>query len=167
MTPANPNPLGRRSLALSVLLVPLLLAFAAPAAAQVDAVPEGPGLPGIMPTCIPDDETLCLNNSRFAVTASFQLTPSGPSYQATAVPLTGDSGYFWFFAPANVELVVKVLDGCFDPFRSYWVFASGLTNVGVSLAVTDTLLDVTKTYENPLGRAFPPIQDTMAFSTCP
>jgi hypothetical protein len=145
-----------------------LLLLAAPCGAgQAAAGQNEQGLPGIMSTCIPNAETLCLNASRFAVTASYQLTPSGPSFQATAVPLTADSGYFWFFTPANVEIVVKVLNGCIDPYQSYWVFAAGLTNVGVQLAVTDTLIGVTKTYENPLGRAFQPIQDTKAFSTCP
>ena len=28
------------------------------------------------------------------------------------VPLTSDSGYFWFFDADNIELVVKVLDAC-------------------------------------------------------
>jgi streptogramin lyase len=122
---------------------------------------------GISPTCTPDEHTLCLNNGRFAVTASFQLTPSGPSIEATGVRLTGDSGYFWFFDPDNVELVVKVLNGCVDPFNSYWVFAAGLTNVGVVIQVTDTLKGGSKTYENPLGTPFQPIQDTRAFGTCP
>jgi hypothetical protein len=170
MTPERgtpPPPRRRRTLASPVLLVLVLFALARPGAAQSSPDEQSRGLPGILPTCIPNIETLCLNNGRFAVMASYQQTPSGPSFQATAVPLTGDSGYFWFFNEANVELVVKVLDGCFDPFQSYWVFASGLTNVGVTLAVTDTLVGLTKTYENPIGHAFLPIQDTKAFSTCP
>jgi hypothetical protein len=43
------------------------------------------------------------------VPADFQSTPEGPSAPATAVPPTSDTGYFWFFDPSNIELVVKVL----------------------------------------------------------
>ena len=36
-----------------------------------------------------------------------------------------------------------------------------------TLTVADTERDVVRRYVNPLGRAFPPIQDTGAFATCP
>ena len=51
--------------------------------------------------------------------------------------LTDDSGYLWFFDADNIELIVKVLDGCGVNNR-YWVFAGGLTNVEVDIIVTDT-----------------------------
>jgi hypothetical protein len=35
----------------------------------------------------------------------------GTSGTGVAVPLTGNTGYFWFFNSSNVELMVKVLDG--------------------------------------------------------
>ena len=79
--------------------------------------------------------------------------------------LTPDTGYFWFFNPANIEVVVKVLDACsVDGY--FWVFGGGLTNLGVQLTVTDTLTGVTKTYDNTEGPAFQPIQDTR-FEACP
>jgi hypothetical protein len=60
-----------------------------------------------------------------------------------------------------------VLDGC-TANHAFWVFAAGLTNVGVSLHVTDTSNSSTvRTYTNSLGTAFLPIQDTGAFATCP
>ena len=80
---------------------------------------------------------------------------------------TSESGYFWFFSPDNIELAVKVLDACDTPFASFWVFAAGLTNVGVQITVTDTRTDTTVTYDNPLGRRFETITDTRAFETCP
>ncbi len=116
--------------------------------------------------CVPDEHTLCLGGARFAVTAAFQLTPSGPSAPATAVPLTQDSGYFWFFDASNVELIVKVLDGC-STNGFHWVFESGLTNVGVGLEVRDMETGQTKTYQSEAGTPFVPIQDTNAFQTCP
>ena len=115
--------------------------------------------------CVPDDHTLCLNDNRFAVSARFRTNDSGVT-DATGVKLTGDSGYFWFFNPANIEVVIKVLSGC-SLNQSYWVFATGLTNVEVTLTVTDTESDTTKTYMNTLGVAFAPIQDTSAFPACP
>jgi photosystem II stability/assembly factor-like uncharacterized protein len=108
---------------------------------------------------------LCLDNGRFLVTAMFQTTPTGLSEPAIAVPLTNNSGYFWFFDAANIELVVKVLTGC-GANGNYWVFAGGLTNVGVELEVTDTQTGAFKTYSNAVGTPFHPIQDTSAFA-CP
>ena len=124
-------------------------------------------LQGSTASCTPDAHTLCLNQGRFAVTADFQASPSGPTANATARPLTSDSGFFWFFDPNNIEIVVKVLNACGTSSHAYWVFAAGLTNVQVDLSVTDTLRAETRHYTNPLNTPFRPIQDTAAFSTCP
>ncbi len=80
--------------------------------------------------------------------------------------LTPASGYFYFFDPTNVELVVKVLDACFDPYQHFWVFVAGLTNVEVTITVRDVVADEVRTYFNPLTRPFEPILDTTAFDTC-
>jgi hypothetical protein len=115
--------------------------------------------------CVPDATSLCLGASRFRVTADWQ-TPDGSSGHAAAVPLTAETGYFWFFDPSNVEVVTKVLNGCsFDDH--YWFFAGGLTNVGVQITVTDEVTGTVRQYSNPDGTPFAPIQDTTAFATCP
>jgi hypothetical protein len=114
--------------------------------------------------CEPDAETLCLQDGRFRVTASFD-TASAPSGHAQTVPLTSDTGYLWFFDETNVEVVVKVLDGCAVNGR-YWVFAAGLTDVEVELRVEDTTTGEQWTTSSPQGVAFEPIQDTSAFDTC-
>lgn len=116
--------------------------------------------------CIGDANTLCLNDGRFRVTTEFR-TPQDETGSGTAVGLTDDTGYFWFFNDENVELVVKVLNGCATPFNSFWVFAAGLTNVEVTLQVEDTEAEEMMAYVNPLDRPFEPIQDTAAFLTCP
>jgi len=116
-------------------------------------------------TCVTDASTMCLSNGRFQVTAVWQKT-DGTSGSGTAVPLTSDSGYFWFFDPTNIELVTKVLGACAID-GNYWVFAAGLTNVQVTVTVLDTSNGVTEKYVNAQGSAFPPIQDTAAFPTCP
>lgn len=120
-----------------------------------------PSAPG---PCTPGLTTLCLNGGRFRVTVSY-ATAAGANGPGMAVPLTGDSGYFWFFAAANIELVVKVLDACAVNGR-FWVFAGGLTNVHVVLLVVDTQTGATRTYTNSLGTAFAPLQDTSALA-CP
>ena len=115
-------------------------------------------------SCIADGTTLCLNDGRFRVTADWR-SRDGSAGQAGGIGLTSNSGYFWFFEPANVELVVKVLDGC-SVGGTYWFFAAGLTNVEVTMTVTDTYSGISKTYTNPAGAPFAPIQDTGSFP-CP
>jgi hypothetical protein len=114
--------------------------------------------------CSPTSTSLCLNNGRFRVTTNWQTSTSSGAGQAVA--LTSDTGYFWFFSSNNVEMVVKVLNGCGLNSR-YWVFEGGLTNVYVTTTVTDTLTGTTRIYTNPINTAFQPIQDTAAFATCP
>jgi hypothetical protein len=114
--------------------------------------------------CVSNATSLCLDGGRYRVTA-FYATEAGASGAGTAIKLTGDSGYFWFFSADNIELVVKVLNGCASNNHT-WVFAGGLTNVGVTLLVEDTTTGASKLYTNPINSAFQPLQDTQAFS-CP
>jgi hypothetical protein len=120
-----------------------------------------PGTPG---PCTPNATTLCLNGGRFRVNVAW-ATNSGGSGAGQGVALTTDSGYFWFFNSANIELVVKVLDAC-AVNDHFWVFAGGLTNVDVVMTITDTETGAQRSYTNPLGTAFAPLQDTSAFD-CP
>ena len=123
----------------------------------------GSQVPGA--TCVPTATRLCLRGGRFAVEASFRAF-DGSGGQAEQIGITSDTGYFWFFDPANVEIVVKVLDGC-GLTNAFWVFAGGLTNVEVDLSVTDTVRNQTVTYRNPLGADFRQIRDTSSMTTCP
>jgi len=120
-----------------------------------------------MPACVPDATTHCLNHGRFRVSAEWREF-SGAEGMGQAILGSADSGEFWFFGPDNTELLVKVLDACASPDGArYWVFAGGLTNVEVTLTVTDTQAAETRVYFNPLGAFFGPILDTTAFATCP
>lgn len=114
-------------------------------------------------SCSEDTTTICLNNGRFRVRATY--TANGQSGNAGAVRLTGDTGFFWFFNNGNVEVVLKVLNACGLNNR-WWVFASGLTDVQTTITVTDTQTGTTKQYNTAGGGAFQPIQDTNAFATC-
>ena len=102
---------------------------------------------------------LCLNNNRFRAEVTWKANGGSGAGQAEA--LSGDTGYFWFFDRANVELVVKVLDG--RPLNGhFWVFYGALTNVEYTLRITDTVTGNVKTYVNPPGR-FASAGDTSAF----
>jgi len=114
--------------------------------------------------CADNAQTLCVNRERFQIRAHY--IAGAQEGEGTAVPFADESGSFWFFSPANIELDAKVLDGCGLNHR-YWVFAAGLTNVNVELEVTDTKTGATKTYRNPAGHVFTTITDTAAFATCP
>lgn len=114
--------------------------------------------------CIPTATALCLNRGRFKVEANYR-TVAGQTGDAQVVKLTDETGYFWFFNATNVESVVKILDGCALNNR-FWVFAGGLTDVFVSLTITDTETGLVKTYSNPLATPFQPVQDINAFASC-
>lgn len=104
--------------------------------------------------------------ARFLVKAHWEVPSRHDSGDGTAVALTSDSGYFWFFDASNVEVGVKVLNACSPDGGHHWVFAGGLTNAGVTLTVTDMKTLAVQTYTNAGGTPFAPIQDTSAFA-CP
>ena len=111
--------------------------------------------------CVPDGQTLCQLGGRFQVRVDWQGSPTGPTQHAAAVALTEDTGYFWFFNAANVELVVKTLDGT-GYNGHYWVFYGALSNVQYTIHVTDLQTGAVQTYENPFGY-LTSAADTQAF----
>src|SRR6185436_19148233 len=114
---------------------------------------------------VPDEYAMTLNGNRFRVTTSWRTAQNVTGFGHPVV-LTADTGYFWFFDPSNVEVIVKVLDGCALNSR-YWVFAAGLTDVRVELTVTDTVSGRSKTYLNVQGTPYAAIQDTGTLDVCP
>ncbi len=133
-----------------------------PSEASLEILDDESGGPG---DCTENATTLCLQGNRFRISATW-ARPNGQNGVGMGVELTDDTGYFWFFNAANVEMVLKVLRGCTSN-GNYWVFAGGLTNVQVDIRVEDTLSGEVRNYRNPLRTAFQPIQDTEAFPTCP
>lgn len=124
--------------------------------------PSGKLSPGsliltVLGGCVPTDTTLCLALYRFSVTAFW-----GDGVAARAVPITNDTGYFWFFDPDNIEVITKLLNGC-DANGHFWLFGAGLTNVGTTITVTDTITSAVKEHSWNPGVAFQPIQDSSAF----
>jgi hypothetical protein len=93
---------------------------------------------------------LCFASGRLAVEASFVDPRSGTTNKAHPAGLTADTGTFWFFAPDNLELAVKVLDGgAVNHF--FWVFAAGMSNLDYTVKVTDRTTGAVKTYHNAPG----------------
>mgnify|MGYP006171081271 CR=1 FL=1 len=60
------------------------------------------------------------------------------------------AGFFWFFEPSNLELVVKVLDARVVNGH-FWVFTAALTNVERTITVIDTDTGATRRYHRPAG----------------
>ena len=133
--------------------------------------PDGsfPYIPsGLFPSellCLPSATAACLAN-RFKVEVTYDATPSNGSGPASVVLESAQSVKWTFFDPGNIEMILKILDACAPPFNHWWVFAGGLTNVGVSIKVTDTMGHATKTYTSKKGTLFQPFADTTAFD-CP
>jgi hypothetical protein len=136
-------------------------AFASLQASDFEVVRLGWNGPAALTPCSQADTRLCLGGTRFAVSVEHILADgtSGPGHQ---IGLTADTGAFWFFDSANLEMLLKVLDAC-ALSSHFWVFAAGLTDVQVVLTVTDTNTGVSRRYVNFQGTPFAPIQDTSAF----
>jgi streptogramin lyase len=116
----------------------------------------------IPPFCSPQPQVLCLNGGRFQATVSWFFSRTGP-YQGVgrAVPLTADTGAFWFFTANNLELVVKVVDG--RPVNGkLWVFVGALTDGQWFLQIRDTETGQIRRYQNVEGQLLS-LSDTEAF----
>jgi len=95
---------------------------------------------GATKTTCDSGTTLSLLKDRFRITAS-----TGTEI-GCAVPLTSNSGAFWFDSPDNLDVIVKILDGTTTITRSYWLFYGTLTSRGYGLTVKDTMSVRSKTY---------------------
>jgi hypothetical protein len=119
-------------------------------------------------TCGEDPTLLCLDNSRFHVTVQFSQACATGSNSADGVQISTVGGFFWCFDPNNPEIFVKVLNACTPATgNTYWVFISGLTNVGVTVTVTDSQTGQHNTYTNRNGVPFASIEDTAGLKVCP
>ncbi|HEY6066539.1 MAG TPA: hypothetical protein VIY96_10300 [Thermoanaerobaculia bacterium] len=169
------NPQGHLASVADVVAFPAGSSAAVPAAASEQSSPpradaarepsrEVSALSAAAPSavCLADSTTLCLNNGRFQVRVIFNAPSLGiVNGSAQAVPLTSDTGYFWFFSANNVELVIKAVDGrAFNQF--FWVFYGALSDVQYTITVTDSQTGSVKTYTNPQGQ-LASVADVAAF----
>lgn len=100
--------------------------------------------------CPPDETRLCLQEGRFQVQVSW-TDHDGNSGEGQACGITGDTGAFWFFSPANLEVMIKVLDGR-AVNGHFWVFYGALSDVRYTITVTDTATGAERTYANAPGQ---------------
>ncbi|HEX2165455.1 MAG TPA: hypothetical protein VHM02_16055, partial [Thermoanaerobaculia bacterium] len=119
-------------------------AAAAPAPAVAPSH-EPPGAPA--PLCSGGPERLCLAG-RFAVEVEWHDPRSGGSGKGQRAPINAGSGAFWFFHPANLELLVKVIDGRLANGH-WWVFHGGLSDVEYTITVTDGFTNRQVRYHSP------------------
>jgi len=115
--------------------------------------------PGEPPAaCVPSPTTLCLLDNRFRVEVTWDCVDStlcggifaGQQGPGTAVQVTAETGYFWFFGSENVDLFLKIIDGRAIT-GAFWVFYGSLSNVEYTITVTDTVTGRSKVYSNPDG----------------
>ena len=104
---------------------------------------------------------LCLTAARFLVEVEWQSNMTGQGGVGTALPISEDTGAFWFFDAANLELMIKVLDARAINGR-FWVFYGALSDVEYRITVTDTVTGAFKIYVNPQG-TLASVADTEAF----
>ena len=116
-------------------------------------------------TCFPTPTIACLNEGRFRLAIEWEA-PGGSKGRArvSAFSEVSDSAYATFFAPSNVELVVKVLDGR-GLNDHFWVFAAGLTDVATVVRVRDTYMLKSWQHASAAGDPFQPVLDTEAFAS--
>ncbi len=111
-------------------------------------------------TCTPADDRLCFENGRFGVKVTWwNQHHQGPTPRigdGRRVGVAGDAGagrtgFFWFFKPDNVELVLKMLDG--SSINQYeWLFYGALSDVEYWVTVEDYWAHhQSRTYHNPPG----------------
>jgi hypothetical protein len=118
-------------------------------------------------SCTVSATNMCLFD-RFAARLEFRSSASAPfSLGQVSILETEQSGLFFFANPANLEMLVKMVNACGSATPRYWVFLSATTNVEFILTVIDTQTGFVRRYKNPLNNPAAPVQDTDAFATCP
>ena len=114
------------------------------------ADPPVPGADNMSETCEPSETRLFLQDGRLAVEVEWTALNDPAGGVGVAVPATADSGYFWFFSPENVELIVKVLDAR-AVNGNFWVYSGALSDVAYTITVVDTQTGAVRVYENDVG----------------
>jgi hypothetical protein len=112
--------------------------------------------------CVPSSTTSCLLNGRFRVTVLYKNGPFAPYLPAQAAPAIGESAFFWFFSPDNLEIFVKVLDGTAINQR-YWVYFGSMTDVPYRIEILDTLTLASQEYDSEDYGNFCGFGDSNAF----
>ena len=119
----------------------------------------------VVADCDPADDVLCLFNRRFRVDVTWEDFQGQTGVGTPRPESTENSGLFWFFSVDNVEMVVKILDGC-SINDNYWVSLAATTNVAYQLTVEDLISGAVYTTTNALGNPAPALLDLDALPVC-
>ncbi|HVS63338.1 MAG TPA: Calx-beta domain-containing protein, partial [Thermoanaerobaculia bacterium] len=105
------------------------------------------GSPVSRQACMANERTLCLLDGRFEVEVDWRNQRNGQEGVGSAIPFSNQTGLFWFFDSANIELVTKALDGR-GVNGNFWFFFGALSDVEYTIRVRDTVTDQVQTYRN-------------------
>ncbi|REK08718.1 MAG: hypothetical protein DWQ36_08680 [Acidobacteria bacterium] len=107
-----------------------------------------------------------LLDGAFEVRAAVRLAEGAPMRPAR-VASTGSeqSAFFYFLGPENLEIQVKVLDGC-SLNGHFWVFGAANSDLEFSLRVRQVATGAERVYEHSGGSPAHAINDTTAFTGC-
>jgi hypothetical protein len=112
---------------------------------------------------LPEAAVLNLSSNRFQVWVNWKNYNNQATGTGTAIPLTDETGYFWFFNSSNVELIIKILNG--QPINGcFWVMYGALSDVEYTISILDTQTGKVKTYFNP-AHTLASYADIYAFGT--
>ena len=103
---------------------------------------------GIVGPCVVNDSTLCLQGGTVRVQVNWHNQRNDAQGIGHTIVGNNKSGFFWFFNPENIELVVKSLDAR-TVNGSYWFFYGALSDVEYWVRVTHTGTGQTVVYRNP------------------
>ncbi|MCY3592379.1 MAG: M12 family metallo-peptidase [Acidobacteria bacterium] len=115
--------------------------------------------------CEETETGTCLQRGRFDVWLHFGTDEGTGHGKVKRVDLGDASTLMYFFDESNVEMLIKILDGCRINNR-FWVFAAAATDLEYYLYVWDTTTGVAAIYYNSPGTAPRAVTDTRAFATC-
>jgi hypothetical protein len=149
------NPAGQFASLADVAAFPAPATGAEPASVSTPVVPIAPS--GL---AAKSSASLALGD-HFMVEVELTDPRTGQTGPATAVPITFDTGAFWFFDPVNLEVMIKVLDGRAINGK-FWVFYGALSDVDYTITVTRPQTGEVKTYHNSKG-TLASHADTQAF----
>jgi len=123
------------------------------------------------PGCIPDDDTYCLLDGRYRVNVTWAVDRLGTGFgqvpyldvDGASIRIDpGDSALFWFFGPANWEILLKMVHACSLGGHN-WLFLAATTDVGFTVTVTDAITGSVRQYTNIEGHKADTVNDTKAF----
>lgn len=121
------------------------------------------GLTDPLGACSSSSTTMCLLGR---YTVEVEWSTNADSGQAAAVPPNStDTALFWFFAPRNWEMMVKVIDGCGLNNR-VWVYLAASTDQGYRVTVRDSLTGQEAIYTKAVGPPAPATTDSGALDVC-